>query len=223
MLIEAITHWVGTSVEAQQWGEIVTRVSFFATLFFTCSIMYGLWKQRGIIRKSHSAKAVSLKMFTYMMWLYFAFGYYGWTKHSISSTFNGACGFFYLLVLWEFAKYGKSTPTDRVVMIMSPLMLAIMLLTPWKETAITLFLLGSTTFMVDQLQQIRRDKNAGSVSGMYIVSFLTSTMFWTVFAYKTGQVALLIVNPFVLVIMVAIVYAWWQYRDRPVTTAQVST
>jgi uncharacterized protein with PQ loop repeat len=155
-------------------------------------------------------------MFAYIANLYFAFGYYGWTRMSIAMIFNGAIGFFYIGVLVTLKRYEKFSAREVLFMKVLPIMIVLTIVLPWilQEHMITAILFGSLFWMANQPYQIWKNKDAGSVDIKYIGVFLTSVMFWTVFAFKTHTVPLMLVNPFVFVIMGTTVLLWLKHKKN---------
>lgn len=225
-MLGVIFDWIRGSREAQGWADPVTRITFFATIFFTLLTMWGTHKQRVQIREARSGDSVSMLMLDYMSWLFLAYGYFGFEAHTVSSTFNGLCAIFYFLAFWEIKKYKKYAEWERKLSCAFPFMPLVVVLMPsieYQELATTILLFGSLPFIAMQPWKMYQSRNAGSVSLAYTLVFMSSVIFWTVFAYKTQLVPLLIVNPLVFLILCATVYFWFKYQKPSAIPARVTS
>jgi uncharacterized protein with PQ loop repeat len=213
--------WVSGSVEAQKWSEVVVRVSFFATVIATMFTMWATYSQARKIRENRSGESVSVLMFSYLSWMFVAYGYFGYWAHSVAIVFNSLCAIPYFLVLWNLWKYKGFTRAELLWSLAFPLQFVAVVVLPWKVTLTTTILSVSLAFMAMQPIEMYRTKSAGFVSMKYALVFLASLVFWTIFAYKTRQLPLLIVNPAAFIIIGATIWLWFKYQKSPGTSQDI--
>jgi len=192
----------------------VLTVSFIATVFFTFLEMWGLVKQDRTIRDARSGEGVSVSMISYFGCTFIAFGYFGFVVHSVASLFNGVIlFFFYLKVLLGLKKFkGFSTVEKWRIALFASLVL-LEFLTNKKELVMTGIMIGAVYPMYLQVREIWVKQSVGQLDIRYTTVMLISTLFWTVYAFVTHNLPLMIVNPFGITLFGMMIYFWFKFRQ----------
>lgn len=191
----------------------VLTVSFIGTVIFTFLEMWGLVKQDRTIRDARSGEGVSVSMISYFGCTFIAFGYFGFAVHSIASVFNGVIlFFFYLKVLLTLKEFKGFSTADKWRMTLFALFAALEFLTSKKELVMTSMMVGAVYPLWLQVYEIWVKKSVGQLDPRYISVMLSATVFWTVYAFVTHSLPLMIVNPFVIALFGAMIYFWFKFR-----------
>lgn len=208
-----LQEWIRHSVEWNNWGMNVLTVSFMGTVFFTFLEIWGLVKQDRTIRDARSGEGVSVSMISYFGCTFIAFGYFGFTVHSIASVFNGVIlFFFYLKVLLTLKEFKVFSTEDKWRIALFASFALLEFLTSKKELVMTSMMVGAAYPLWLQVKEIWVKRSVGQLDIRYISVMLISTLFWTVYAFVTHNLPLMIVNPFIIVLFGVMIHFWFKFR-----------
>lgn len=211
-----VLEWLRNSVEWRLFGLNIPTLTFLATLIFTflqCAALYG---QARTIERARSGESVSVPLFSYMVVVFIAFGYYGAISHSVGSVVNGTVGLFYFFALTKLKKFKGFSSKEKKLMVLCVALGATEVALPWKATIMTILMGGATLPFIQQVREIRRNRSIGAIDIRFVVVFTGSLAFWTGYAFSTRNVPLMIVNPPMFFVLGAFYFYWYKYRERPV-------
>lgn len=204
------------TVEYQNWGWNMMAVSVVGTVIFTLVVARGLWRQNKNVWSKRSGESLSVVWFAYFTGMFSSAILYGIHQSSATIVFNCAIllvmHFPILRGLWRFKVWSLSEKIQTTVYVfVMPIAMAII---PNKEATFVVFSLGMIYSASTQPWEMWRNRSAGVVDAQFIVCQIVSTMFWGIFAFTTGAIALMILNPALFVLFSATLYFWYLYRAQ---------
>jgi len=144
--------------------------------------------------------------------VFLTFACYGVAVGSAAAVFNGLLGILQLRVLRGLYRFKVFTRAEKVAIAGFPLMIAAMLVVPWKSTLLLVVMAISLVPMVQQPLEMWRRETAGAVDLRYVAAFMASAAFWTIYAVATTSWVLMIINPCAFLILAVTAVLWARYR-----------
>src|SRR3989338_9388044 len=215
-MFETILNFFTTSVEYQNWGWNASTFWALGINAFTAIEWWGLQQQNKKIWKERSGESLSVTLFSYVLFAFLAFIFYGVAINSISSVINGlVLGVMYIFVvsgLWRFKKWSVREKTQFWTFAS---ILPAMAFLPWYNE---MFLLISVDMMVAGATmpwELWKAGKRGVLEIRLLVTYLASTIFWVGYAFDIEQWVLEILACANLFFLGITTILWcWYYRNE---------
>lgn len=210
-IFEILTH----TVEYREWHQTAVRVSVIGTAFLSLVVAHGFFRQAKNIWTARSGEGVSAVWLLYFTGMFASAVFYG--IHKGSAAIIVQCGVLFvmqlpiLLGLWRFKRWSYLEKTQAVIYLI-PMPIAVAM-TPHVELLFTAISLGAIYSTATQPFEMWKTKKAGVLDSWLVASNAASCLFWSIFAFSTGQVALMILNPPLVVLFSLTLFLWFRYRD----------
>ena len=205
--------WIQGTLEYQHWGWNSLIIGSAGTIIFTFFEGWGILKQNESIWREKSGESVSVSWFSFLGFFFFAFILYGVHLKSIAIVVNGSVlGPLHLPVLWGLWKYKGFTGKEKLLFVLSVLMVPAMAFIPWKSEVYLLLSIGTIIALASQPWEIWENKNAGVLEIRLIGIYLVSTGFWVAYAFATGDLPLEIITTAALFLLLITCLLWFKYR-----------
>lgn len=211
-MLNAALEFLQSTMEYRAWGFNALTISFIATLGFSIFQGWGVWNQNQGVWREKSGKSVDTPMMLYSLFFFMTYHIYGWQIGSLSIIFNGLLGFLFIplaIGLWKFDGFTKN---DKVYLLISFSLLILIFMVKERDLVVTVAMFMVNVFLYRQVRETYR-YGRGVLSGTFILSFLTSTVFWVVYGFATLTVPIMIISPMYLVLWGTIGILW--LRDKP--------
>lgn len=205
--------WLHSTSEWRHWGWNALTISFLATVAINVLHGWSVCQQAITIRRLRSGVSVSVPFFAFMSCTFFVFFCYGVIIDSLAAALNGALGCFYLAVVVQLWRVRRFTAFEKLLICTIPIAVASMLFAPYRELQLLVVLGAGLLPMLHQAWTIRRNRSIGAVDPRFLLVFLASSFFWTVYAFAIGDIVLEIINPIGLAIQSLIVALWLACRS----------
>jgi uncharacterized protein with PQ loop repeat len=200
-------------MELHNFGFNAVTIGFCGTIFFTLISVWGLYQQAKTIWLHQSGQSVSVFWFSYNIFLFNVGLVYGISLSSIALIFNGSLlGLMHLPILIGLGKYKGFTRLEKFSFLIYVILLALTIVLPYKGTLYLLFSFGNVFAQAMQPWEIVKQKNSGRVEVKLLIVYLTSTLFWVIYAFATRNLALEIICPIYLTILTATLVLWKKYK-----------
>ena len=203
------------SVEYQGWGLNAPTVSACATFILTIAIGWTIWLQARKVWVEKNGESMSTPWFIYFLFFNSVFFLYGMETHSIAKSFNGGVhSLMHIPVvvgLWKYKGFGRA---EWTLLAIAPLMIPAMLFIPWKGAVFaTLFILALASAATQPLE-LYRTKKPGTLEPRLVGGFATSSTFWTIFAFSTGDRGMMFSMPVAVAVHTTTLVLWLKYRRQ---------
>jgi hypothetical protein len=203
-------------LELQHLGWNALTVAFYGTIIFTFISGWGQWEQFQTIRRTRSGQSLSVFWIMFGATMMAVVYIYGLHTRSIALMVNGAVlGVGYTLVLWGLSVFKGLTKSDKRWAAVFALVIFTMAILPSKTWFFLLVSFSNIAATTAQPYEMWKNKNAGVVNIRFIISLIASTLFWVVYAFSVGDLALQIICPAFLAILVVTAAFWFRYRNVP--------
>lgn len=189
------------TVEYQAWGwNAITVSSIIAIALTGLQYKWGVWKQYQTIRDTGSIEAISAVWHGYFTILLITIGIYGWRHNSIAMVLNSVLATGHFLVFRAVLKRQEISGREKMILILATCIPIAMLLLPWTEAILLIANVVSIGSLALQAWTIWKKKNAGAVETDLIFIYLVAIVFWVVYSYALGILAMKIVMTIILIV-----------------------
>lgn len=203
-------------IEVANWGWNLLTFSAIGAVLITIYQGYGLWKQSREIRLTGNSESLSTFYFSYMLWYFLAFVYYGLSSHSLAMSFCGLLGFLYIPILIGIHKSRGFTLVDWLVLWLTLPILPLMIIVSDKDVYLMCLMAGILVSIIKQLALIIRTKDASALSLSWILAFLLAGILWLSYALTIGDWALIAFNSLASLLFAMILGCYLWYRPKVV-------
>jgi uncharacterized protein with PQ loop repeat len=150
-------------------------------------------------------------MNAYLAFHFFTFSVYGFRTHSLAMILNGIFGLLFLRIYFEASKWLDSGGKTKLqyIFVLLPFTMAFM---PNPSTGMSLMFISSSFFLLQSLLEIIQKKDAGSIEPTYILCFIASATFWTIFSACISEWPLFVANIFGIAVMLFTLYLQKKYK-----------
>lgn len=185
----------------------------YLTIGFGIFGSWGLCKQGWMIGKSRSTASVSgIAIITPLM-MFAAFLIYGMQQHSFPMQFQGWVRVAFLsMVLGLYIKFGELNKTEKILLIVYPLLLALMM---WQSISWILFIgfsyLGIWASFA-QAFKIWRLRSRGQVSVELQLIYLASIICWLIYGFIRMDIPLISTSIGFTLSYAATIFMWFRFR-----------
>lgn len=204
--MEWFLEWLRQTQEYRNFGLNPLFISATLTVVFTIVQGYGLFQQSGRVWRDRSGESLSVIFFGYAMFYFLAFMLYGAQKQSIAMTLNGALGYVHIPILAGILKFKGFTRKEWLFLGMFSLMVPAFLVLKGDLLEIMLMAclfgilvtLGKQTIETWSFVKLRRTGGADkpiALEPKFLLAFMTTNVFWFVFALYIASWPLIIFNP----------------------------
>jgi len=212
-MFEWLADLIKGTVEWREWGWNIPTIGAVGALCFSSLQGVGLWKQGARIWRDQAAPTVSVPLFTYSMWYFFAFIVYGIQGASITVTLAGTLGFLHIRIIRGVARFEGLKSRERTFLWIAPLMVPIMFSAPeWgiREELLMVYLFGVLGFLIPQAYRAWKSPAPKDLDPSFMTMFLLAGAFWFIYAFALDSWALQIFNPLVVIIWSFMLTMWWK-------------
>lgn len=200
-------------MELEKFGWNLATIGFSGTIFFTLVSAWGLWQQAGKIWRNKSGQSVSVFWFSYNLFLFTANVIYGFSLNSTVLIFNGTLsGLMHIPILIGLAKFKGLKRQEKLAFPLYAVLLLLMIVLSQKEIIYLLFSGGNVLALAAQPYEIMKKKNSGMVEVNLLAIYLTSTIFWVIYAFTIKSLALEIICPIYLILLSITLILWRNYK-----------
>ncbi|MBI2109271.1 MAG: hypothetical protein HYT93_03800 [Parcubacteria group bacterium] len=211
------------TIEYQGWGWNAVGISTVGAVLVSFFNAWGLWSQNKKIWDAESGEGLSVVWFAYFAGFVVVGTLYGIHIHSAMVVFTciliGAMHVPILIGLWKFKPWSKKEKIQFVGFCVC--MPAMMLFTPWPEATFLLFAVGRIYSISTQPYEMLRYKKVGVLDARLVITQITAVVFWSIYGFATKTLALMVLNPILLLISVTTLFLWffiprrWPQNDHP--------
>lgn len=204
------------TVEYQDWGFNGLSAGVVGVLVFWCFQTWGLYKQGNKIRdgvvKSGKESALSVHWIGYLAGFMLVNLPYGIHMKSALLVFSPAISFVFLArVLWNIYSLYGFTRDEVIGLVLYSLMIPLMILLPWMDIMYLVFSLGTAVALTTQPWKMFKEKSADGIEIRMLLTYLAMIVFWCIYAFAIESLALMILNPIVMIITVITILLWVKY------------
>lgn len=221
----AVLEFVTSLAEYQKFGLNTTTITAIGILCITLFQAWGMTGQVRTIWRTRSGEGLSVLWFSYTMWFFVAAIVYAFHTRSGAMLVNASVmmtGHLAILAgLWRFKGWTWSETGQTVLYAAIPMIVAMVpdtrieaLAMPGTDAAFMVFSFGTIYAVATQPWEMWRKKTAGIVAVKLIAVHILAVVFWTVYAFHIGAVALQILNPILFVLFALTVLFWFMYREQ---------
>lgn len=222
--MEEILQILRSTVEWREWGWNALTIGVIGTAIFALIQGFGLWKQNQRIWRDGKVPTLSPSFFLFSMCFFFAFLTYGIQGRSIAMVFAGTLGFIHVPIFMGIVKFKEVNRRERKLLLLIPLMIPLMGIAGWlgfREALLIAYFGGIVIALGRQVREAWRSPNPKDLDPAFIVSFLLSAAFWSVYGWRIGDLPLLIANPLLFILWITLLTIWWKKgRRRAVAVPQ---
>ncbi len=210
-----MSEFIKNSVEFQNWGWNALAIGSLGTAVFTLIEGWGLWKQNDAIWEGESGESVSVIWFSYLLFAFVAFFFYGVHIRGLAAMFNGAAlALLHVPILLGLRKHKGFTTSEKVQFFLFALMVPAMAFLPWKDEVFMVVSVGIIYSTATQPWELLRAKKSGVLEIRLIVIYLISTIFWVIYAFAISEWVLEILTSANLLLFIITAVLWSEYRSR---------
>ncbi|MFA6008296.1 MAG: hypothetical protein WC784_06710 [Candidatus Shapirobacteria bacterium] len=210
-LVDFLSH----TVEYVNLGWNAPTISFVGTIFLTIFQGWSLFKQSAAIWKNRSGEPIFTSLFVYSASYSGMLVVYGILQGRIANIFNGLLFIPYLVVVFSLYRFRNFSQTDKLASFIFPLLIPAMFIWESSYGRELFFFFGAALVVVPiigQTRKLSRVGQVGSIEPSYVISLMTSNLFWAVYGISTGDWAMSILNPVSFVILVC--FLTWYYTFK---------
>jgi uncharacterized protein with PQ loop repeat len=209
-------NWLTSTSELKHWGCNALTISFLVTICFDVLMGWSLVKQFRTIGRLRTGESVSALYFANMSGVFLVFLTYGILTDSLGATLNGALGVFAVAILYRLKSYRPYSKMEKLLICAVPVAVTFMIVTSHRELFATTIFVGALLPSLHQAQVMYRNRSAGAVEPCFLLVFMASSIFWTIYAFAIGDAVLRITCPIGLSIQFVTIALWLAYRGRPI-------
>jgi uncharacterized protein with PQ loop repeat len=201
-------------IEYKNWGMNALTVSALGTVLFTILQAFGAYDQSKKIWSTKSGESVSLQLFAYNCAYFFCFFIYGMFKSSLAMIFNGLLFLIFMPVMIGLWKYKKTSLLKKICSASYLLLIPLMIILPQKDLIVTLGLLGIAVFLISQLREIIKARSFGKFSIKFVLIFMSTNMFWLVYAITVKNLPLELFNAFGIILYSSALFLYFKFEVK---------
>lgn len=193
-------------VEFQNWGFNALTLSSFMTIVFTIFQGYGFVMQGRKIFKEESVEAISPVTFFLFLFFFMSFMIYGIEKKSIAIIFNGLLFIPVAPIVFGIFRYKKKINFEEIILFILTLSIVPMMI--WiknKEGLLSILLFFSLMSLVSQVLAVFKNKGIGALDIKLILIFMSTSVFWLMYAISLKNQPLIMFNSMALLLYVSII------------------
>jgi uncharacterized protein with PQ loop repeat len=210
----SIVRFFVQSPEYRNIGLNLVTLGALGALVCTCAQAWGMMRQMKAIHREQSGESIPFCLISYLVFFLAALAVYGMYLNSVTIVFAGAVlAALNLGILVRLSFYKEVSPREIAIVAVSVLMVPAMILFPQKKAMYLAFSAGSVFLSTRQPLQIWRNRSAGVVRLSYLMSFLISGVFWTIFSHSIGDWAMKLVCLASTVVAGVTIVLWFRYRS----------
>ncbi|MDP3974998.1 MAG: PQ-loop domain-containing transporter [Candidatus Jorgensenbacteria bacterium] len=211
-MFDWIVETLRETVEWKEWGWNMSTFGAMGALATSSLQGMGLWKQGRRIWRDRAAPTISLALFWYSMWYFFAFLVYGIQGKSATMVLASSLAFIHLPIVIGVMRYGRVSRYERWSLYVLPFMVPLMVvagLQGFREELFFGYLLGIIGFLVPQVYRAWKSPSPKDLDPFFIVAFLLTSVFWFIYAFVADSWALKIFNPLAFIFWCIMLALWW--------------
>lgn len=203
--------FIRNSIEYQGWGLNSLTISSLITILFSLTQGYGLIEQGKQILKQKSTLSLSQPFFVYSAYYFVAFICYGLNKQSLVMIFNGLLVLAHIPIIIGFIRYQKTTSRKNLLINLPALLIPAMIFSDNKEIVLLFSLGGILFFLGAQLMEMLKSKSRGAVNISYLIIFLSTNIFWLIYASAISNWVLQTFNLTAMIIYLIMLKLYHKY------------
>lgn len=209
-------------IEFQNWGWNVATLGFIGTMFFTLVQGAGVVKQTWAIWLRRSAESVTLPIVMFMTISQIAFTGYGWMQSSLGIILNGFLFVPFGLEAATIIRFKGIDQLSKKVFLGSLVFIPILLLAPrWCiDWVVAAGMSVSCILISQQIQEIWRSPNRGSLDITMLLCMAGSSTFWTIFGWAINNLVIGVFSPIFLLEWITIMAIWYCKPPAPIEATQ---
>jgi len=201
------------STEYRNIGLNLATLGSLGAIACTCAQAWGIIRQMKAINSEESGESMPFGLFSYLVFFLAALAVYGMYLNSVTIVFAGSLlAVLYLGVLVSLSFYREVSLRELAMVALSVLMVPAMIVLPDKQSLYLAFSVGSVFLSLRQPWEIWRNRSTGVVRLSYLLPFLLSGVFWTIFSHSIGDWAMRLVCLTSTVVAGVTMVCWFRFR-----------
>jgi uncharacterized protein with PQ loop repeat len=209
----SIVRFLVQSPEYRYIGLNLVTLGSLGALACTCAQAWGTLGQIKAIHREESGDSIPFGLFSYLVFFLAALAVYGVYLNSVTIVFAGTIlAVLNLGVLVSLSFYRDISSRELAMVAVSILMVPAMIMSPDKKALYLLFAVGSVFISIRLPLEIWRNRSAGVVRLSYLMSFLLSNVFWTIYSHSLGDRTMNLICLSSTVVAGVAVILWFRYR-----------
>ena len=208
-----IVRFLVQSPEYRNIGLNLVTLGSLGAIACTCAQAWGTLGQMKAIHREESGDSIPFGLFSYLVFFLAALAIYGMFLNSVTIVFAGSIlAVLNLGILVSLSFYRDVSSKELAMIAVSILMVPAMILCPDKKALYLVFAVGSVFILIRLPLEIWRNRSAGVVRLSYLISFLLSNVFWTIYSHSIGDKAMKVICLSSTVVAGVAVILWFRYR-----------
>lgn len=209
MDITRLVNWFLSSTEYVHFGLNAATIGALGTFVFTMLQGWSALKQNQQIWENESGKGIEVLMFGYTAFYFLAFCAFGVFVGSIAAVFNGLLGLLYIPILVGICKFEHIRLEHIAFAItLGIAMIASMAVVSDKNLLLMSYLFIMLFFLAKQAWKVWRSNDMGELNLEYILVFLATCTFWTMYAFAIHSWPLEVFNVLSVIVFLFMLKPW---------------
>ncbi len=214
-MLEVVLSILKETREYQEWGWNALTLGALGTIVFTIVEAWGFWKQNQKIWRQKSGESISITLFSYMFFAFWAFIFYGIFTRSASSVVNGlVLGSFYIPIILGLFKFEGFTNREKAQFCIFALMVPATALSPWVNEVFLTISIGLIIATATMPWKLYKAGKTGALEIRLLGAYLTSTAFWVVYAFALNEWVLEILATIQILLFGVTTILWFWYYSK---------
>lgn len=200
--------------ELSEFGINMLTISFVATMVFTALQAIALLEQNQRIIKTKSGQSVSFSFYSFFGISALAVTVFGLANQSLALSINGLLGILSLIITANILRFKKITKKEKIVGILSVLVLPIMIFSPNKDIVFLVigFFVGFN--LAVQIIEIWENKSSGSYHSTQIFVNIAACSFWLIYSFIMKIWVMEVMNIAFLVLWFVLLSSYLKFKNK---------
>ena len=210
----SIVRFIVQSHEYRNIGLNLVTLGSLGAIMCTCAQAWGILGQMKVIHREESGDSMPFGLFSYLVFFLATLAVYGMYLKSVTIVFAGVVlALLHLGLLVSLSFYRDVSMKDLALVALSILMVPAMIVVPDKNALYLIFAIGSVFISGRLPLEIWRNRSAGVMRLSYLMSFLISNVFWTIYAHAIGDGTMELICLSSTVVAGAAIVLWFRYKS----------
>jgi len=204
--------FIRNSLEWKNFGWNFLTTSFVITVILGTFQLWGLWKQHKTIKEKLSGKCVPVLLFSYGGCLLLSFLYYGFLIKSLAVIFLWPRILLIVVLLYDLFKFEGFSTRQKLLSISFCGIIVSTIVFPRKDIVLMFGMIGGLFPAIQQPVEMWRKRSRGSADIHYLITNLTSSLFWVIYWFAVKSAALAFLNLIGVLILSITAILWFKYK-----------